>query len=214
MTDRQGQGDEELVATAPRSTYPTQPEDWKPGLYLAHEERVMANRRRFLKYAIGVGTGAFALALALPALAIRTLTQQTDEPAPGDVLVYAQGNMAGVPVHVDDMAPGTGAHVWPEAKSDNNNNLIELVRLSDGGDAEGFVAYSAICTHLGCSVYEQLNSQGLITCPCHDSRFDPANDAVPVSGPAGRPLPQLPITVNDSGELVVDGQFDAPVGAG
>lgn len=213
MTDRQ-QHDEALVASAPRSTYPTQPEDWKPGAYFAHEERRMASRRRFLKYAIGVGTGAFALALALPALAIRTLTQRTEEPAPGDVLVYAQGNFAGSPVRVDDIPPGTGIHVWPEGKSDNNNNLIQLVRLSDSGEAEGFVAYSAICTHLGCSVYEQLNDQGLISCPCHASSFDPANNAKVVGGPASRPLPKLPISVNENGEIVVDGTFDAPVGAG
>jgi rieske iron-sulfur protein len=213
MTDRQEHHDEELVAIAPRSTYPTQPEDWKPGVYFAHEEQRMANRRRFLKYAIGIGTGAFALALALPALAIRTLTQQTSEPAPGDVLVYAQGNSAGAPVHVSDVPPLTGIHVWPEGKSDNNNNLIELVRVSESGDADGFVAYSAICTHLGCSVYDQLNAQGLIVCPCHVSRFDPANDAAVVGGPASRPLPRLPVTVNDNGEIVVDGTFDGPVGA-
>lgn len=208
------QHDEDLVASAPRSTYPTQPEDWKPGIYFAHEERVMANRRRFLKYAIGAGTGAFALALALPALAIRTLTQRTEEPTEGDVLVYAQGNLTGAPVKVDDIAVGTGIHVWPEGKSDNNNNLIELVRISDSGDAEGFVAFSAICTHLGCSVYEQLNDDGLIACPCHASSFDPANDAEVIGGPAGRPLPSLPIAVNDNGEVIVNGAFDAPVGAG
>ena len=63
-------------------------------------------------------------------------------------------------------------------------------RLSE--DASRLVAYSAICTHLGCTVLPQLSEQGYIVCPCHASVFDPAADARVVSGPANRPLPACP----------------------
>jgi Rieske Fe-S protein len=63
-----------------------------------------------------------------------------------------------------------------------------LVHL-DSGD---FVAYSAVCTHQQCTVAYQ-NAQ--LACPCHGSIFDPANGAAVVSGPAQRPLPEVPVEV-------------------
>ena len=49
---------------------------------------------------IRVGTGAFSLALLLPALALRSLTREVQEVAAGDLLVYATGDQAGLPVDV------------------------------------------------------------------------------------------------------------------
>jgi Rieske Fe-S protein len=67
-----------------------------------------------------------------------------------------------------------------------------LVHL-DGG---GFVAYSAVCTHRGCTVaYEE--GSGELACPCHGSVFDPANGAAVVSGPATAPLAEIPGTERD-----------------
>jgi cytochrome b6-f complex iron-sulfur subunit len=63
-----------------------------------------------------------------------------------------------------------------------------LVRLESGD----FVAYSAVCTHQGCTVAYR---NGQLACPCHGSVFDPANGAAVVNGPAQRPLPQIPIEV-------------------
>jgi nitrite reductase/ring-hydroxylating ferredoxin subunit len=63
-----------------------------------------------------------------------------------------------------------------------------LVHL-DSGD---FVAYSAVCTHQGCTVAYQ---KGQLACPCHGSVFDPANGAEVVAGPAPRPLPDIPVEV-------------------
>jgi cytochrome b6-f complex iron-sulfur subunit len=63
-----------------------------------------------------------------------------------------------------------------------------LVHLKSGD----FVAYSAVCTHQGCTV---AYKNGQLACPCHGSVFDPAHDGAVVNGPAQRPLPQIPVEV-------------------
>ncbi|GAA3736309.1 cytochrome bc1 complex Rieske iron-sulfur subunit [Salinactinospora qingdaonensis] len=77
---------------------------------------------------------------------------------------------------------------------------------------DGIVAYSKICTHVGCpaALYEQTTHR--ILCPCHQSTFDATNAAEVVFGPANRPLPQLPLTVDGEGYLVADGEFSSAVG--
>ncbi|ASU83313.1 ubiquinol-cytochrome C reductase [Nocardiopsis gilva YIM 90087] len=77
---------------------------------------------------------------------------------------------------------------------------------------DGIIAYSKICTHVGCpaALYEQGTHR--ILCPCHQSTFDAANGAKVVFGPAHRPLPQLPLTVDSEGYLVADGDFPEAVG--
>ena len=69
-----------------------------------------------------------------------------------------------------------------------------LVHLESGD----FVAYSAVCTHQGCTVAYR---GGQLACPCHGSVFDPANGAAVVSGPARRPLPEVPVEVS-GGEVL------------
>jgi len=177
----------------------------------AHHEERLATRRRILRWAIRIGTGAFSLALLLPALALRTLTREVQEVAAGDTLVYATGDQAGLPVDVAAIEPDMAVQAFPEGKSDNERNLIELVRLAADLPA-GLVAYSAICTHLGCTVLPRLSEQGYIVCPCHASVFDPAADARVVSGPANGPLPALPIEVSSAGVVRAAGGFAGPVG--
>jgi len=177
----------------------------------AHHEERLATRRRILRWAIRIGTGAFSLALLLPALALRTLTREVREVTAGDTLVYATGDQAGLPVDVAAIEPAMAVQAFPEGKSDNERNLIELVRLAADLPA-GLVAYSAICTHLGCTVLPRLSEQGYIVCPCHASVFDPAADARVVSGPANRPLPALPIEVSSDGVVRAAGGFAGPVG--
>ncbi|HEY6315576.1 MAG TPA: Rieske 2Fe-2S domain-containing protein [Streptosporangiaceae bacterium] len=77
---------------------------------------------------------------------------------------------------------------------------------------DNIVAYSKICTHVGCPValYEQTTHH--ILCPCHQSTFDASTGATVIFGPAPRPLPQLPLTVDSSGYLVAKSDFTQPVG--
>ncbi|WP_113703518.1 ubiquinol-cytochrome c reductase iron-sulfur subunit [Nonomuraea lactucae] len=89
-----------------------------------------------------------------------------------------------------------------EIKSGTNKNWTH----------DGIVAYSKICTHVGCpaALYEQTTHH--ILCPCHQSTFDAADGAKVIFGPAARPLPQLPITVDEQGYLIAQGDFNVPVG--
>jgi len=77
-----------------------------------------------------------------------------------------------------------------------------------------FYAFSKICTHLGCptSLYEQQTQR--ILCPCHQSQFLATEYGKPIFGPAARPLPQLPITVDEDGYFIARGDFNEPIGPG
>jgi ubiquinol-cytochrome c reductase iron-sulfur subunit len=77
---------------------------------------------------------------------------------------------------------------------------------------DNIVAYSKICTHVGCPValYEQTTHH--ILCPCHQSTFQAAEGARVLFGPAPRPLPQLPLTLDAQGYLVAKSDFTQPVG--
>jgi thiosulfate dehydrogenase [quinone] large subunit len=54
-----------------------------------------------------------------------------------------------------------------------------------------YVAFSAVCTHAGCTVLPPKD--GKLTCPCHGSCFD-ANSGAVLIGPATRPLPRYAVT--------------------
>jgi Rieske Fe-S protein len=72
---------------------------------------------------------------------------------------------------------------------------VNITRLGSGGAAEGFVALSSRCPHLGCQVHWQAQNNRFF-CPCHNGIFDPSG--VAVAGPpaeAGQSLPQFPLKV-------------------
>ena len=79
---------------------------------------------------------------------------------------------------------------------------------------DNIVAYSKICTHVGCPValYEQQTHH--LLCPCHQSTFDVLDGARPIFGPATRSLPQLPLMVVENGVLAARSDFTEPVGPG
>jgi Rieske Fe-S protein len=69
-----------------------------------------------------------------------------------------------------------------------SKSKIVLTRGTDG-TVHGF---SAVCTHQGCTV--DRVSGGVISCPCHGSKFDAQTGAV-VGGPAPAPLPKVAVVV-------------------
>jgi ubiquinol-cytochrome c reductase iron-sulfur subunit len=138
---------------------------------------------------------------------------------------------SGRAIKASDVTIGSVFHVIPENLDDAKHPLDEkakaivlLVRLAPGDlksdqspkgqtwSYDGIVALSKVCTHVGCPValYEQQTHH--LLCPCHQSTFDVANGARVVFGPAKRPLPQLPIEVDDEGYLVAQSDFHEPVG--
>jgi ubiquinol-cytochrome c reductase iron-sulfur subunit len=135
---------------------------------------------------------------------------------------------SGVPIKAAEVTVGSAFHVIPEGLIEADHMLGEkskaavlLVRLdpqdihsakeADWG-YEGIVAYSKICTHVGCPValYEQHTHH--LLCPCHQSTFDITNDCAVVFGPATRALPQLKIGIDAEGYLIAKGDFEEPVG--
>jgi len=137
---------------------------------------------------------------------------------------------SGAPIKAADVTLGSAVHVIPEGLAEMTEGKLEekakaavlLMRLEPSALNElperkdwsysGIVAYSKICTHVGCPValYEQQTHH--LLCPCHQSQFDVANHCEVIFGPAKRPLPQLPITVDDEGYLVAQSDFHEPVG--
>ncbi|MHC0431082.1 cytochrome bc1 complex Rieske iron-sulfur subunit [Streptomyces sp. O3] len=133
------------------------------------------------------------------------------------------------PLRPEDVAVGSLTFAMPEGMSEHDHDFLNeiakaalmIVRLEpdDIKDKrelewghEGIVAYSKICTHVGCpiSLYEQQTHH--VLCPCHQSTFDLTDGARVIFGPAGHPLPQLRIGVNDEGYLEALGDFEEPVG--
>jgi ubiquinol-cytochrome c reductase iron-sulfur subunit len=178
-------------------------------------------RRTFLTRMLVAAAGALGVALLFP---IRSLG-----PRPGTSLVrtaWSPGARVvrsdGRPVTVDDLAPGGVLTVFPEGHTDAADSQAILIRAAAGqirplpGRAgwspDGYVAYSKICTHAGCPVglYEQRT--GHLFCPCHQSVFDALDGAAPIGGPATRPLPQLPLMADATGNLRARSDFPEAVG--
>ena len=82
----------------------------------------------------------------------------------------------------------------------------------DGWDYQGILAYSKICTHVGCPIALYEHRTHHLLCPCHQSTFDLADAGNVVFGPAARRMPQLPIGVDEEGFLVARAPFAEPVG--
>jgi len=170
-----------------------------------------------------IGTGA----AAQPELAPPPSPDRLKRPQKGDALVFASGPNADKPIPAGDLPeggpqvlawasdPATGA-----VRDGSRLNQVLLVRLPENSleqptrerAAGGIVAYSAICSHAQCPVTEWRQEAGLLHCACHNSEYDPRENAKVVNGPATRSLAALPIGLND-GMLVVAGSFIGKVGA-
>ncbi|MGW0421259.1 cytochrome bc1 complex Rieske iron-sulfur subunit [Streptomyces sp. NPDC003015] len=133
------------------------------------------------------------------------------------------------PLRPSDVAVGSLTFAKPEGLEEHDEEFqteiakaaLMIVRIQPDNikdkrelewSYEGIVAYSKICTHVGCpiSLYEQQTHH--VLCPCHQSTFDLSDGARVIFGPAGHALPQLRIGVNDQGYLEALGDFEEPVG--
>lgn len=177
------------------------------------------SRRRMLRGAAGL-----ALAWLTPGMAAAQ-DGRTSRPVAGDLLARV-GDAAATPLVPADITAGsTPSMAWPMSPQDrvvrsgSRLNRVVLVRLDAAAladktrtrSAEGIVAYSAICTHTGCEVGAFLPEEQVLYCECHQSRFDPREEARVTDGPAPRSLPALPLKVVD-GLLVVAGPFSTRPG--
>jgi ubiquinol-cytochrome c reductase iron-sulfur subunit len=132
----------------------------------------------------------------------------------------------GAPVPISSEQLDQLATVFPEGYIGVDDSQVILLRVDPGllsestaaGSVEGWVAYSKICTHAGCSVgllgMDNRPPEVVreLVCPCHQSVFDPLDGARPIGGPAPRSLPQLPLAVDADGFLVAAEPFSGPVG--
>jgi ubiquinol-cytochrome c reductase iron-sulfur subunit len=176
--------------------------------------------------------------LAAPVVLLRDLGPQPGTSlrhtvwSPGRRLLLYGSNQPITPA--DFSAPGSMITIVPDGYQDDDDALtkaavilikfrpgeLDIPTRTQGGRLVGtmnwtvdnIVAYSKICTHVGCPValYEQTTHH--ILCPCHQSTFDAANGANVIFGPAARPLPQLPLTTDSAGYLVAKSDFHEPVG--
>ena len=96
---------------------------------------------------------------------------------------------------------------------------LHLPPARQGWAPQGIVAYSKICPHAGCAIslyryptYQPTSAQPAFTCPCHYSTFLPGEGGRLIFGPAGRALPQLPLTVDTQGYLRAAGPFHEDIG--
>jgi ubiquinol-cytochrome c reductase iron-sulfur subunit len=179
------------------------------------------SRRKLL---IGALLGAFSglgAALAIPVVSLG--------PAPGRSLFETSwrtgsqlATAGGTPEQLADIPVGGVLTVFPDGDDSDPNAATLLIRVEpellelDPEQAalapDGFVAYSKICTHAGCPVGLYRAAQHTLICPCHQSEFDVLRGAQPISGPAARALPQLPIARQADGSFVALDDFSEPVG--
>jgi ubiquinol-cytochrome c reductase iron-sulfur subunit len=181
------------------------------------------SRRRFLVRMLGGASAVLGAALVLPALSLG--------PEPGRDLFrtgWRAGSRVvdanGTPIRPGDLPLGSVQTVFPsgELGRPDSQTLLIRVRAEDlrlaAGRADwapqGAIGYSKICTHAGCPVGLYRAEEHALLCPCHQSTFDVLRGAVPIFGPAARPLPQLPLDVDGDGYLVARGDFPEPVGPG
>jgi quinol---cytochrome c reductase iron-sulfur subunit len=220
---------EELEEEYPPDAHP---DDQEQILEIVHESGSKITRKRLLVGAGAAAGGALGLAALTPALSLGPLldTGPLDH-APwrrGTRLVDEEGHA----IKAADVEHETFYTAFPEgADPENIGSPVVLLRLDPsklrlpagraGWAPDGLVAYSKICTHAGCAInlyrkptFPVLEPHDALVCPCHYSTFDPFTGGNVIYGPAGRPLPQLPLEIDSAGILRAAGNFSQRVGPG
>ena len=187
-------------------------------------------RKRLVTMAGAGAVGTLGLALAAPLVSLGPVFDlesfATTPWRRGRLLVGEDGR----PLHADEIEEGTFYTAYAaHADREQLGSPLVLVRLPlselhlpsarERWAPHGILAYSKICTHAGCAIglyryplYPEAEPRPALVCPCHYSTFDPATGGTVIFGPAGRPLPQLPLAVGSGGVLRAAGNFSGPVG--
>jgi ubiquinol-cytochrome c reductase iron-sulfur subunit len=181
--------------------------------------------RRLLVATAGGACAALGVAFLFPIRSLgprpgRGLKETPYKNAP--IRVVTEG---GDPVKPGELPTDGFITVWPEGYTDAADASTLLIHFRDDQDFEphagrrdwtvdNIVAYSKLCTHVGCPVGLYQAEQGLLLCPCHQSTFEVLRWATPIFGPAARPLPQLPLDLDNDGFIIATADFSGPVGPG
>ena len=187
-------------------------------------------RTKLLKRAGGVAGVAFVGAIVAPLASCGAFLDVEELRA----TVWRRGvrlvDDAGRSLTAADIAIGSMTPAFAEgADREHLDSSLIVVRLKPGDvqlpgkrsdwAPDGILAFSKICTHAGCAVsmfryplYAPRVPGPALVCPCHYSTFDPATGGTVLFGPAGRPLPQLPLAIDDKGHLRAAGEMSSPVG--
>jgi ubiquinol-cytochrome c reductase iron-sulfur subunit len=184
---------------------------------------IPVTRRRLLAGAAGAAVTALLAALAVPVSALGPAAKDESPWRRGRRLVDEDGRR----LTVDDIAPGSFVTAFPEGADPRAlASPVVLVRDDPAKIKErrswapqGILAYSKICTHAGCAValyrkptYEPTSAPPALACPCHYSVFATREAGKVEAGPAGRPLPQLPLQIGPGGELRAAGDLSGSAG--
>lgn len=207
-----------------------QPEEQEAVAEIVRESGSRITRKRLLAGAGAAAGGALGIAVLTPALSLGPLWY-TDP-------LYRTPWRRGVRLVSEDGAPFLAGAIetdtfytaFPEgANKELIGSPVVMVRL-DPSEVKlpadratwapgGIVAYSKICTHAGCAIalyrkptFPAAEPHPALVCPCHYSTFNPATGGGVIYGPAGRPLPQLPLMVDDAGFLRAGGNYSGPPG--
>lgn len=194
-----------------------------------HGEQSVVGRRLLIGSA-GAALTALGAALVFP---LRSLGPRPGRGLKRTPYADAEGRIEGVRlvradgeyVKADELATDGVLTVFPAGHvgaADSPTLVIKTrasqhFKLPEGREdwvADRIVAYSKLCTHVGCPVGLYQAGEGKLLCPCHQSTFNVLEGAKPIFGPAARALPQLPIAVDDEGYLIATGDFSGPVGPG
>jgi ubiquinol-cytochrome c reductase iron-sulfur subunit len=217
---------EQAVEQRPKLAHP---EAQPPVQRRLRSTREGVSRRRLIG-AAGIAAGAsLTAALAAPITSLGPAIGNSIVDTPwrrGRRLVGEDGR----PLLADDVPSTSFVTAFPEGADRRElGSPVIVVReapaaLKLPGDRrdwapEGIHAYSKVCTHAGCALalyrrplYEPTSKPPGIACPCHYSVFDPRTGGTVVAGPAGRPLPQLPLVIGAGRELLAGGGFSGPIG--
>ncbi len=187
-------------------------------------------RRRLLAGAAGVAGAGLTAAVVIPVAALGPGLEEQLRRTPwraGRALVDEQGN----PMLAADIIERSFQTAFPQgADQEDLGSPVVVVRVDPatlrlpaeraGWAPQGILAYSKICTHAACAISlfrdplsPSTESKGpALVCPCHYSTFDVLDGGSVEFGPAGRPLPQLPLTIDSAGVLRAAGPMSGPVG--